>query len=296
MRETRADTQRALVEALGLHVLLFALVYFGLHWTRFNAAEPAAGEPIEADLVDASALSAQMQRALQRTPEAMPQPPVEQPVEAQPEPLPQPVQEEQALPPPVPEPAPVEQEKVQRDAPTPTQATREQEEKRKPPPQVDLDASRRAEQERKKLDQLAEIRRQRELASKQTRLAEQRAQQLADARAQTGTSRASPPPGQRGTDDGLKARYIAALDQAIRRQWVKPDSVTAGMQCKLIIRQLPGGDVVKDGVSFASPCQFDAAARESIERAVLKAAPLPYAGFETVFDRQLNLLFEADGN
>ena len=97
MKETRADTQTALLQALGLHVLLFALMFAGLQWTRSNAAEAAAGDPIEADLIDPSALSAAMRSAMQRTPEALPEPIVEQPVvepEPQPEPLPEPVAEQ----------------------------------------------------------------------------------------------------------------------------------------------------------------------------------------------------------
>ena len=74
MRETRADTQRALVEAIGLHAVLFALLFAGLQWSRDNAANAAAGEPIEADLVDPGALSASMRRALQREPESLPTP------------------------------------------------------------------------------------------------------------------------------------------------------------------------------------------------------------------------------
>ena len=40
MRETRADNVQSLGLAVGLHLLLFALVFIGLRWTRENA-EPA---------------------------------------------------------------------------------------------------------------------------------------------------------------------------------------------------------------------------------------------------------------
>ena len=164
MKETRADTRAALLQALGLHVVLFATMFAGLQWTRSNVAEAAQGEVIEADLIDPTALGAAMRSALQRTPEALPQP------VAEPEPLP---------PDPEPEPVPeqVEQEKVQRDAESPEVAKvpREQEEKRKPPVQADLDAQR---VERV----LAQIRKQREQAARERTQAEMRAQQLADAR------------------------------------------------------------------------------------------------------------------
>ena len=75
MKQTRADTWTAVAQALGLHVLLFALMFAGLRWSQHNVAEAAQGDPIEADLVAVSDLSASMQRALQRTPKAQPAPP-----------------------------------------------------------------------------------------------------------------------------------------------------------------------------------------------------------------------------
>ncbi|MEO6228261.1 MAG: cell envelope integrity protein TolA [Thermomonas sp.] len=294
MKETRADTQRALLQATGLHVLLFALMFAGLHWTRSNMVEPPQGDPIEADLIDPSALSASMQRALQRTPQNPAPPVVAQPVEEPtptpiPEPLPAPIVE-QVPPAPVLEPDTVEQEKVQRDAVSPDVAKepREQEAKRKQPPQVDLDAL--------KQQQLAEIRRQRAQAARELTQAEMRAMQLADARAQQAVdiSRAAPPPGNRGTSPDLLAKYSAALQQAILRQWTRPESVQLGQRCQLSIRQLPGGEVVD--VTFTGSCPFDELGRQSVERAVLKASPLPYAGFEDVFARTLTLNFVAEGD
>lgn len=286
-----------MLQAVGLHVLLFALLYAGLHWTRSNVVEPPQGDPIEADLIDPSALSPSMQRALQRTPQA-PAPVVTQAVEKPvpapiPEALPDPIADpiaDPTPPAPVPEPDTVEQEKVQRDAVSPDVAKvpREQEARRKPPPQVDLDAQ--------KQQQLAEIRRQRALAAREVTRAEMRALQLADAKAQQAVdlSRAAPPPGNRGTNPDLLAKYSAALQQAILRQWTRPESVQLGQRCKLSIRQLPGGEVVD--VSFTGACPFDELGRQSVERAVLKASPLPYAGFEDVFARTLTLNFVAEGD
>lgn len=297
MKQTRADTWAAVAQALGLHVLLFALMFAGLRWSQHNVAEAAQGDPIEADLVAVSDLSASMQRALRRAPKALPAPP---PAPDKIEPLPEPVAEEvppppqpKALPPPVPEPAPVEQEKVQRDAPSAEVAKvpREQEQKRRQPDQTELDAKKQAEQEREKQRQLAEIRRLREQAARERSMAEQRAQQLADART-PGTSTAPPPPGNRGTDPGLQAKYAAALQQAILRQWIRPETVALGQRCRISIRQLQGGEVVD--VAFSSSCPYDAAGRQSVERAIYKASPLPYAGFETVFNRNLDLNFVAE--
>ena len=68
MKETRADTRTALLQALALHAVLFALMFAGLHWTRPPVPEAAQGDVIEADLVDPSALSRAMRSALQRQP------------------------------------------------------------------------------------------------------------------------------------------------------------------------------------------------------------------------------------
>lgn len=297
MKQTRTDTWVAFLQALALHALLFALMFAGLRWSQRNVAEAAQGDPIEADLVAVSDLSASMQRALRREPKAQPAPP---PEPAKPEPLPAPVPDElppppqpKVPPPPVPEPSPVEQEKVQRDAPSPQVAKvpREQEQKRKQPDQAELDAKKQAEEERRKQQQLVEIRKQREQAARERSMAEQRAQQLADART-PGTSSAPPPPGNRGTDPGLQAKYAEAIRQAILRQWVRPETVPLGQTCRIAIRQLPGGEVVD--VTISPSCPYDTLGRQSVERAVLKASPLPYAGFDTVFSRDLNLNFVAE--
>lgn len=42
---------------------------------------------------------------------------------------------------------------------------------------------------------------------------------------------------------------------------------------------------------MASDCEYDAAGRQSIMAATLKAQLLPYAGYESVFHRRLILKF-----
>lgn len=289
MKETRADTRTALLQALGLHAVMFALMFAGLNWTRSNIAEAAHGEVIEADLVDPSALSAAMRSALQRTPEALPQPVVEpEPEPPPPEPLPQPVAEEP--PPPVPDPEPVEQEKVQRDAESPevAKAPVEQEERRKPPPQADLDA------EKKRQQRLADIRKRLDQARLEADMAEMRAQQIADARArqQPSSNTASPPRGNPDSRSAENARYSLAVKDAITRQWVRPESIPMGVPCQVRIRQIPGGEVVD--VQVSGNCPYDDRGKQSLERAVLKASPLPYAGFEDVFSRDIILTFRPE--
>ena len=67
--------------------------------------------------------------------------------------------------------------------------------------------------------------------------------------------------------------------------------VPLGQRCRITIRQLPGGEVADVAVSGA--CPLDDLGQDSVERAVLKAQPLPYRGYESVFARTLTLNFEA---
>jgi len=308
VRETRADTAQALLLALLLHVVLFGLVLLGLWWTREPESVSAAGSPVQAELVDANALPASMQRALQAPARSEPTPP---PPTPQPQPEPEP-----AVPPPpqplaqepVPVPDAVEQAKVDRDALAAETAAREQEAKHRQE-QIDLtERQRQADAENKqrlaqlelqRRQQLADIRKQRAEATRQADLAEQKLKQLADAQSRNAAeaaaradAAASAPAGNNGADTDLRARYAAALQQAIRQNWIKPDSVPPNQICKLVIRQIAGGEVID--VQVSASCPYDEAGKRSIEAAVLKAQPLPYAGFEKVFSRTLTLSFRAE--
>ncbi|MFK3651503.1 hypothetical protein ACI2IY_24170 [Lysobacter enzymogenes] len=81
------------------------------------------------------------------------------------------------------------------------------------------------------------------------------------------------------------------MSEAVERQWVRPDSVTLEQVCPVEVRMLPGGYVI--GATARADCEFDAAGRRSVEAAVRKAEPLPYAGFESVFRRVVVLRFRA---
>lgn len=148
-----------------------------------------------------------------------------------------------------------------------------------------------AEREKK----IADIRRKREQATKEAALAEQKLNQLAAARAQQAATaaEASAPPsaGQSGASADLSAKYAAAIQQKVLAQWVRPPSVPPGQKCTINIRQLPGGSVMEAKV--APGCPYDEAGQRSIEAAVLSAQPLPYRGFESVFQRNLTFVFTA---
>lgn len=323
MRETRADNTQALLYSLALHVLIFVVAFIGLWWTRSSAPLSAAGPVIEAELIDPNALSASMRRALRNRPEpvpAQPEPaPQPQPVEEEtapefqpePEPVPQdsPVPQQQQAQERVPEPDTEEQERVSREAIAQETREREQEEKRRQE-QIDLteqerqqEAERRqrlSQMELERQKQIADVKRRRALASRDAKVAEARLKQLADYQARNASeaaaqadaeASASPPPGNEGVDTELAARYAAALQAAILHNWTRPETVPLGQKCRLIIRQVVPGKVIN--VEVAPSCPYDEMGRRMVEAAVLKAQPLPYAGFEAVFRRNLEIDFTA---
>lgn len=84
---------------------------------------------------------------------------------------------------------------------------------------------------------------------------------------------------------------MVALHGAILRQWTRPESVPTGKRCQVRIRQRPPGEVIS--IDIDPGCPYDETGRRSVKAAVLKAQPLPYAGFESVFSRTMVLNFQA---
>ena len=103
-----------------------------------------------------------------------------------------------------------------------------------------------------------------------------------------GTARAEP---HAPAPDALQVRYGEALCDAVQATWLLPEGGEPGTRCRLSIQQLPGGDVLK--ARPLADCAFDATGRQSLIRAVHRASPLPYAGFEQVFSRSLVITFTA---
>ena len=181
--------------------------------------------------------------------------------------------------------------KRQEEAEQKLRLAKQQEEEDAKKKQAAAQQAAQAEREKK----IADIRRQREQADKEAKLAEQKLRQVAAARAQQASSAAAataqPTAGQGGTNTDLSAKYAAAIQQKVLAQWVRPPSVPPGQKCTINIRQLPGGQVMEAKV--APGCPYDEAGQRSIEAAVLSAQPLPYRGFESVFQRNLTFVFTA---
>jgi colicin import membrane protein len=88
-----------------------------------------------------------------------------------------------------------------------------------------------------------------------------------------------------------RAQYLARLSSRIQNAWIKPPSARAGLDCIVNITQIPGGEVTG---AHVSQCNGDAAARQSIENAVLRASPLPPPPDPALFQRNLVIHFHPD--
>ncbi|KAA2284899.1 TonB C-terminal domain-containing protein [Arenimonas fontis] len=294
-RETE-DLAPAVTMALALHVGLAAVLLLAGWLEAPPRRVSVAGPVVEAALVISAADLARAERAAET--------PRPQEVAPPPQPRPEPRPQDSPAPP---QPAPQEQlpvpdtreqEAAARLALEREQRAREEAEERRRQEQADLterrkqeEAERRQRLREQQLAQLQEIRRQREEAARRARLEEQRLQQLADREAEPTPSpapaaRTGPVSGNEGTDTGLLAQYKIAMHQTAHSNWnrvLAPERV----RCEVRFTQIPGGEVIN--VEFIR-CPYDAQGRESVERA-LRRSPMPYQGFESVFERQVTLTF-----
>lgn len=87
---------------------------------------------------------------------------------------------------------------------------------------------------------------------------------------------------------GLKARYIRAIQAHVEQRWFEPPGIGRGASCTVHVMQIPGGEVV--GMRFGA-CNGGEAMRRSIETAVRNASPLPAPPEPGLFEREVRLVF-----
>jgi colicin import membrane protein len=92
-------------------------------------------------------------------------------------------------------------------------------------------------------------------------------------------------------DSGALAAYLALIRQKVERNWVRPPSAKPGLECEILVTQIPGGQVT--GVRMGT-CNADDAVRRSIEAAVLRASPLPLPDEAALFERNLRFTFKPE--
>lgn len=309
--ENHNGTPRAVVLAALLHLGIVAFLAIAVipctdyekwaeaigvpaEWNPMKCPAPIQlpGEIIEASLVGPTAAPPPKASKAKPVPDTTPPPPVT--------PAPTPPQEKvpvPTLPPPPKQPDVVDQEKVVDDAVQKAEDAKKLQEEKQRQRQAELDA----QQEEKKKEQqkkIDDIFKQLDAAKAQTKKADttkkQAEQQLKDLAKAADDGRENLPfaekaqTGQNGKDDSKQALYIAAIQNAVTPNWLRPDN-TPSAPCMVHIVQIPGGQVLS--AKADASCPYDAAGRASIENAVLRSQPLPYQGFEDVFQRNLTFTF-----
>ncbi len=83
-------------------------------------------------------------------------------------------------------------------------------------------------------------------------------------------------------------QYSAAIGDAIQRNWQRPPGSSKNFVCKVLVKQIPSGDVVD--VRVVESCGTLLLDR-SVESAVRKASPLPLPANRELFDRELEIEF-----
>ena len=278
--ETIGDKLRAYALAALIHLLVAALLFAGLFWTASTAKPTIAGPVIEAELVGLTA--APKPRTSPRPPP--PKPPEPKPPEPKPEPTP---------------PAPTRNDQIEREKVAEMAQQKAEQEKRAQEEKQHQEQVLLEQRERENLKKLEEIKKEREAADRKLKLEREKLAQLKDLNKKPAPETPAVPEapvaktGAAGTDTSLAAEYFAAIQNAVTQNWLRPDNAQPGLRCMLRIVQIPGGDVI--GVQISSPCNADPQTRNSIEQAVKRATPLPYKGYEKVFERDINFNFSYDG-
>ena len=205
---------------------------------------------------------------------------------AEPKPKPPPPAPVRVLPQPVPQPKLKDQEKIAQVAEQ--QAEKEEQAQEEQHRQRMAELSRQKEAERI-LKELAKAKAESEAQQRRVNLEQQKAQQLADLRNAKPSQNAENVPaakqamtGQAGTDTDA---YVAALQNSITQNWLRPDNIPPGVVCPVEIVQIPGGQVIS--ATVLPSCPFSDVAKASVQHAVLRSSPLPYKGFEKAFKRDI---------
>jgi len=272
----RKGTDPAVLWSLAGHGLLLLLVLIG--GISLPHKSPPSQLAIQATVVETPG---------KQPPRARPAPqPAPAPV---PEPVPVPVPEpEPKPPPPRPEPAPdprkAEQEKLAQQ-----KLAREKLEKEKL--QKEKLQQEKAAAERAKAE-AAKEKAAKEKAAREKAEAEKREQAAREAAARDLDRQLEEE--ERllaATDSGALADYVAVIRQKVERNWVRPPGAKPGIECEVLVTQIPGGQVTAVQVGR---CNADDAVRRSIEAAVLRASPLPPPADATLFERNLRFSFKPE--
>lgn len=261
----------------GMHVGVLLLLIFGVSWQKRHS-EPAA----VVDLWSSMAPPKQ-------------EPPVREPKPA-PEPKPRPEPKPEPRPRPEPKPVPPPPKPEAKPIPKADIALKEKLEKeRKVKEQQDLEKKKQAELDKRKEDEAKKLKAQQqqqqlELKKKEEdkrKLDKEHAAQEAEAKklaaekqmlADRLAKEAS------AAQSKLFDQYMAQIGNKIKRNIVEPPNLQGNPEVVFEVRLLPGGDVLESSLRLRSS-SGNPAYDQAVERAILKASPLPLPPDPAMFNR-----------
>jgi len=216
------------------------------------------------------------------------------PVQQAPPPAPKPVPESKAET--KPDPAVLEQKaqqqaQAQAEAQAKAEATAARRSAEQAQATTALAARKRAEADEKRKQE--EARKQEAAAAKQQQAEQQAAAREARVKAahQADLRRAleDEEAGEALARSGVVDEYRTLLIQTIERNWNRPPSARAGLECTLYVTQATGGTVLDVKIG---DCNGDQAVRESVANAVYRSSPLPAPRDARAFERRLVIVFK----
>lgn len=279
--------------AIGVHVLMAALVVLGtMSWQPFRKQQPTAIS-IEAVIVDTSEIKRQRDEARRAAEmeERRRQRALELERQRQRE------AEQKRL---------REEEAARRERELEAQRKREAQDRLM---RLRKERERKLEEERlKQQRELEQVRAQREAAERQRKLEEERLKQLEarkEREQQDQLRQQQEAERQRQAEEearafragqmaDLRSQYIATIAAVVTDNWLRPPTAQAGLRCTVRVVQIPGGEVISS--SLVGSCNADEATRRSILAAVDRTGVLPYRGFEDVFQREIEFIFTYGGD
>ncbi len=274
---SQAGRWRPFILSALLHGALVAIMFVGGWWVTSDSTPPLPTLAIEATVVDARAIGG---LPLSRpAPSAPPTAPIREP-EPEPEPQPEPPKSESEPPKP---------DRAKEQAAKEAAAKRDAEVKRK----AELEAKRQAEAEAKRKAEAETKRKAAEAAEAEAKrkAAAEAEDRRIKAEREAELQRALNAEEERRNASrlaGLGAQWAQAIQARVQRAWIRPPSAKAGLDCLVVVTQVPGGTVVRAEVRS---CNGDDAVKQSIEAAVFRASPLPPPPDPALFERTLELRF-----
>jgi len=288
---------RAIALSVLLHGGIVVAAVYG--WFTWRHSPPESTTmAIEATVVDERALK------------GIAPPPTPRPPEPEPAPEPEPPPEEQG--PPKPDPAEIERKKEEERLAQEKleQEKLEQQKREQEKQEAEKKEQEKLETEKKEAEKRAADKAAAEKAAAEKAAAEKKAAEKKKADEAAAAKKAAEEKARLAREAELRrsleaeeranalssspeaARWISAISAKVARAWTWPPSARSGVTCRVSVRQVlgtQGGEVTS--VQIISCNVDDAALRESVERAVYNASPLPPPPDPALFQSTLVITF-----